>query len=78
MSTTIKKKLSLASINDDNKHIVITLQITTNHAVDHSVIDNLLKQLTSSSQTPLYKEYVKPAKEKSKMNKNKFQFGNSV
>jgi hypothetical protein len=78
MSTVIKKKIDIASVNDDNKHIIVTLQISTNHAVDHIVLDNLLKQLTSASQTPFYKDYAKPVKEKSKMNKNKFQFGNSV
>lgn len=78
MSTTLKKKIDIANVNDDTKHIVITLQISTNHSVDHSVIDNLLKQLTSASHTPLYKEYVKPAKEKKLMNKNKFLTGNTV
>lgn len=78
MSTVLKKKIDLANVNDENKHIVITLQITTTHAVDHSVIDNLLKQLSSSSQVPLYKEYVKQPKEKKLSNKNKFNTGNTV
>ena len=80
MTTTLKKKIDLANNNDETKRITISLQISTNHSIDHQIMDNLLKQLTSASQVQFYKEYVKPDKEKSKpkSKKNKFNFSTAV
>lgn len=80
MTTTLKKKIELANNNDETKRITISLQIQSNHSIDHQVMDTLLKQLSTSSRVQFYKDYVKPEKDKPKPKSktNKFGFSTTV
>jgi hypothetical protein len=59
--------------------VTITLQVASNHNIDHNELNNLLKLLTSAAQITHYKVYVKEPKPKPKpVIKNKFTSGNTV
>jgi helix-turn-helix protein len=79
MTDTSKKKIILESIINPENHVTITLQVASNHNIDHNELNNLFKQLTSSAQMNQYKVYIKEPKAKSKpAMKNKFTSGNTV
>jgi helix-turn-helix protein len=79
MVDTTKKKIILSSIVNPENHVTITLQVASNHNIDHNELNNLFKQLTSSAQMNQYKVYIKPAKKAPKHAiKNKFNSGNTV
>jgi hypothetical protein len=49
MTDTTKKKIILESIINPENHVTITLQVASNHSIDHNELNNLLKQLTSAA-----------------------------
>jgi helix-turn-helix protein len=79
MVDTSKKKIVLESLLNPDNNVTITLQVVSNHNIDHNELNNLFKQLTSSAQMNQYKVYIKEPKAKSKpAMKNKFTSGNTV
>jgi hypothetical protein len=79
MTDTSKKKIILESIVNPENHVTITLQVASNHNIDHNELNNLFKQLTCASQMNQYKVYIKPAKAPKHVIKKKlFNSGNTV
>jgi hypothetical protein len=58
--------------------VTITLQVASNHSIDHNELNNLLKVLTSAAQITHYKVYVKTPKPKPVIKKKLFNSGNTV
>jgi hypothetical protein len=79
MTDTSKKKIILESIVNPENHVTITLQVASNHNIDHNELNNLFKQLTCASQMNQYKVYIKPPKPPKPVIKKKlFNSGNTV
>jgi helix-turn-helix protein len=78
MTDTTKKKIILSSIVNPENNVTITLQVASNHNIDHNELNNLFKQLTSSAQMNQYAVYIKPPKAPKHVMKNKFNSGNTV
>jgi hypothetical protein len=79
MTDTSKKKIILESIVNPENHVTITLQVASNHNIDHNELNNLFKQLTCASQMNQYVVYVKtPKAPKHAIKKKLFNSGNTV
>jgi hypothetical protein len=80
MVDTSKKKIVLESLLNPDNNVTITLQVVSNHNIDHNELNNLFKQLTCAAQMNQYVVYIKPAKPKAPKHamKNKFTSGNTV
>jgi hypothetical protein len=79
MTEVVKKKIELECVLKPENHVTITLQVASNHSIDHNELNNLFKQLTCASQMNQYVVYVKAKKEsKPAMKKKLFTTGNTV
>jgi hypothetical protein len=44
MTEVVKKKIELEGIINPENHVTITLQVASNHSIDHNELNNLFKQ----------------------------------
>jgi hypothetical protein len=82
MVDTSKKKIILENVINPDNNVTITLQVASNHSIDHNELNNLFKQLTCASQMNQYVVYIKPPKAKKEpkhvIKKKLFNSGNTV
>ena len=73
----LKNKMDLVNVNDDDKHVIVTLSIASDHQpTDAIILDQLLQSLTSQVRLHNYKHFVKePKGSKSKKAKKAFGTG---
>jgi hypothetical protein len=78
MTDVVKKKTILENVINPENNVTITLQVASNHSIDHNELNNLFKQLTCAAQITQYKVYVKTPKPKPVIKKKLFNSGNTV